>query len=213
VAPHLEALACAAGLFLLACYSLDPNPVDVAPAAHLAVPAPGVLKQKFPEFEVVTTALGRHVRANARDAKETKGMQDWVTGSLTYVPNSGGDDHGGATTWVVDVDLVTFVSSDEAETFRRDRCWMMEHEFAKTTDSVHFAESDGGGVQVCRAPILQLRKDEYHLPVEVPISSYISGAVIRNDRLVIRLAERREGGGRGTALDWALALISKRLSS
>lgn len=211
MAPKLKALAGSAGAFLLACYSLDPNPVDVTPAARLTAPAPGVLKQKFPEFEVVTTALGRHVRASAH---ETKGMQDWVTGSLTYVPDPGGADHGGATSWVVDVDLVTFLSSDEAETFRRDRCWMMEHEFAKTTDSVHFAESEGGGVQACRGPILQLRKNEYHLPVEVPISSYVSGAVIRNDRLVIRLAERHEGGGgHATALDWALALISKRLSS
>jgi hypothetical protein len=204
-----RALAAAvATVSALACASVDPNPVDVHPVARLAVPEPGVLARKFPEFEVVATSAGKRPRANARPGN---GMQDWVTGSFTYVPDPSGDDHGGAKSWVVDVDLVTFQSSDAAEVFRRDRCWMMEHDFAKTSD-VHFAESSEPGVQACKAPIMQLKQEEYDLPVEVPISTWVSGAVIRNDRLVIRLAEHREGGGRGTALDWALAKIAARLA-
>jgi hypothetical protein len=201
VALHSRALATAAGAVLLACASVDPNPVDLTPAGRFRVPEPGVLARRFPDFELVTTSVGKHLRSGQREAK---GMQDWVTGSFTYVPNASGDDHGGARSWVVDVDLVTFRSSDEAEVFRRDRCWMMQHEFAKTRD-VQFAESSGPGVQACKAPIMQLAKEEFDLPVEVPIGSWVSGAVIR-------LAERREGGGRGTALDWALARISERLS-
>jgi len=208
VALHLRLLLPAAAL-CLACASIEPNPVDLAPVARLGVPAAGELARRFPDFEQIVS-YGKHVRTHNRAGA---GPLEWVSGSLTYVPNGEGDSHGGAKSWVVEVDLVTFRSSAEAESFRKDRCWMMAHEYQKAAEDARVEESDASGLAACKAPIMQLKKDEYDLPLEVPTSSYLSGAVVRNDRLVIHLSERREGGGRGTALDWALALVSKRLSS
>jgi len=200
---------CAA--LLSACALARPNPLDLAPAAKLAAPPAGELEKRFPDFEQIVSTAGKHVKA-ANKNKPVTGPIAWVTGSLTYVPNAAGDTHGGAKSWVIDVDLVTFSTSDEAERFRADRCWMLAHEYEKTWGQTT-QETESSGVQACKTPITRVRKDELDLPFQVPTDAYVAAAVVRSDRVVIRLAERREGGSSdGTAMTWALAQISQRMA-
>jgi hypothetical protein len=184
---------------LSACASVAPNPVDVTPVARLVAPQPGQLVHRFPDFQAVVA-----YRAKTKpNAKPVKGPVEWVSGSLAYTPS-----------WSVEVDVLTFQSGAEAEDYRNDRCWMMSQDLGHGAKAAQLEESGGGAFQSCKTPIVELRKEAWNLPFDVPSDDYMSGAVVRNDRLVIRLVERRTGRADGapTALDWALAKIAARLN-
>jgi len=201
LAPGSRALLSAAliAAALSACATVAPNPADVTPVQRLAAPEPGQLAHRFPDFEAVVAYRPPKAKPNA---KPVKGPLEWVSGALAYTPS-----------WSVEVDVLTFQSGAEAEDYRSDRCWMMSQEFAHEAKAARLEESGGGAFQACKAPIIELRKEEWNLPFDVPSDDYISGAVVRNDRLVIRLVERRKGPAdkTKTALDWALGKIAARL--
>jgi hypothetical protein len=189
---------------IVACTSLEPNRIDTSAAQSLRPPSASTLQEQLGDFQRVV-AGGREVQSGL---PATSKARDWVRGTIVYVPGSRSPNNPDVRSWSVNVDVLTFDSVSDADAYQTLACDALAMLLQRERD-VALSRTGSGDVQECTTPLVQRRSDAggFFLPMD----SFMSAIVVRNGALVIRLQERREGSGNGTALQAALDDVARRL--
>ena len=167
------------------------QPVDLAPVLEVQPDLSGGMARAFPDYEAIV--LGGVQQWNGKPSRD---------GVVELVKETYDTELDESHTWSVDATVTLFDSAESATRDLDAACYSFAHGVA----SAPVRSRDG---IYCISPVLHVRSDP--LRMYLPANVYSSWVIVRNDRLVVRLYERRVGSSK-SAKNRILAEIAERLS-
>jgi hypothetical protein len=165
--------------------------IDLAPVLEVQPDLSGGMARAFPDYEAIV--LGGVQQWNGKPSRD---------GVVELVKETYDTELDESHTWSVDATVTLFDSAESATRDLDASCYSFAHGGA----SAPVRSRDG---IYCISPVLHVRSDP--LRMYLPANVYSSWVIVRNDRIVVRLYERRVGSPK-SAKNRILAEIAERLS-